>query len=254
MKKKKWMLIAVAVLLVLAGVVVSIFFLRKPDNTDQPPLWETVGDEGEDSMNIYDWMEEAAKTDKGFPYEIEGSSLVIMAIKPYTGIFLEDGTDTEIENVSAMLVQNRSEDYIEYAKITCKYEGTEYVYEIKTLEPNAMIMVQESSGKTYTSEKFKDCSAVVAPMDGLELSRDEVKVETNSLGNIRITNVSGKDIPCVRIFYKMYLEDAALSVGGITYVAKVTDLKEGEARVIMPQHFSQGLSRIMMIRTYDTTE
>ena len=35
---------------------------------------------------------------------------------------------------------------------------------------------------------------------------------------------------------------------------KLTDVKAGEARVISPSHFSNGLSRIMMVRTYDTTE
>jgi hypothetical protein len=248
------MFIAIAILVVLVGVVVSICLLRKSDDSEQQPLWENTSEEDDDSMNAYDWLEEAEKVDEGFPYEIEGSSLVIVGIKPYTGIFLEDGSDTPIENVSTMLVQNRSEDYIEYAKIVCKYDEAEYVYEIKTVEPNAMIMVQESNGQVYTQEKLSDCTAIVAQMDGLDMSLDEVKVEVSSLGKIRVTNISGKDIPCVRIFYKMYLNDAKVSVGGITYVAKLTDLKNEEVRVIMPQHFSNGLSRIMMIRTYDTAE
>ena len=58
----------------------------------------------------------------------------------------------------------------------------------------------------------------------------------------------------MRIFYKFYLSDVNVWIGGITYTAKLTDVKAGEARVISPSHFSNGLSRIMMVRTYDTTE
>ena len=112
---------------------------------------------------------------------------------------------------------------------------------------------------TVQNVEHKDISLIVlkemvANMDGLEMSTEEVRLETNSLGKIRITNISEKDIPCVRIFYKFYLDDIPLSVGGITYTAKLTDVKAGEARVISPSHFSNGLSRIMMVRTYDTTE
>lgn len=112
---------------------------------------------------------------------------------------------------------------------------------------------------TVQNVEHKDISLIVlkemvANMDGLEMSTEEVGLETNSLGKIRITNISEKDIPCVRIFYKFYLDDIPLSVGGITYTAKLTDVKAGEARVISPSHFSNGLSRIMMVRTYDTIE
>lgn len=254
MKKRKWVIGILALVLVLIGITICLFLKKKPEQTDSQTEWEYVSEEEGDSMNIYDWVKETEEAEEGFPHNIEGTQLTICAIKPYSGIFLEDGSDTPVENVSTMLLQNKSDQYIEYAKITCLYGETEYVYEAKTLEPNAMIMVQESSRATYIEGKFDSCTAMVANMDGLEMSTEEVRLETNSLGKIRITNISEKDIPCVRIFYKFYLDDIPLSVGGITYTAKLTDVKAGESRVISPSHFSNGLSRIMMVRTYDTTE
>jgi hypothetical protein len=254
MKKKKWIIGILAISLVLIGAIICVLLKKAQDDDDFQTEWEYVSEEGGDSMNVYDWVEGTAKKEEGFPHDIEGTPLTICAIKPYSGIFLENGSDEPIENVSTMLLQNQSDQYIEYAKITCLYGEKEYVYEAKTLEPNAMIMVQESNGASYIEGGFDSCAAVVANMDGLEMSTEEVRVETNALGKIRVTNISEKDIPCVRIFYKFYLDDISLSVGGITYVAKLTELKKGEERIISPTHFSNGISRIMMVRTYATME
>ncbi len=254
MKKKKWLIGILALSLVLIGTTVCVLLKKEKEQTNPQVEWEYVSEDEGDSMNIYDWVEETEKMEEGFPYDIEGTELTICAIKPYSGIFLENGSDEPIENVSTMLLQNQSDQYIEYAKITCLYGETEYVYEAKTLEPNSMMMVQESNGASYIEGGFDSCTAMAANMDGLEMSAEDVRVETNALGKIRITNISEKDIPCVRIFYKFYLDDIPMFIGGITYTAKLTELKKGEARIITPSHFSNGLSRIMMVRTYDTTE
>jgi hypothetical protein len=254
MKKKKWLIGILALCLVLIGVTICVLLKKEKEQTNPQVEWEYVSEDEGDSMNIYDWVEETEKMEEGFPYDIEGTELTICAIKPYNGIFLENGSDEPIENVSTMLLQNQSDQYIEYAKITCLYGETEYVYEAKTLEPNSMMMVQESNGASYIEGVFDSCTAMAANMDGLEMSTGDVRVETNALGKIRITNISEKDIPCVRIFYKFYLDDIPMFIGGITYTAKLTELKKGEERIISPSHFSNGLSRIMMVRTYDTTE
>jgi hypothetical protein len=48
------------------------------------------------------------------------------------------------------------------------------------------------------------------------------------------------------------MEDVKVSVGGITYTSKITELKAGETRIITPSHYDKDVSRVMMVRTYDT--
>ena len=50
------------------------------------------------------------------------------------------------------------------------------------------------------------------------------------------------------------MEDKGIYVGGITYNVKVTELEAGTSQTVSPSHYAQGYSRLMMVRTYDTTE
>jgi len=81
-----------------------------------------------------------------------------------------------------------------------------------------------------------------------------VEVVENESGTLSVTNIGSDTIPCVRIFYKFALEKGAIYVGGITYTAKIVDLKPGETQEIAPSHYEAGSSEIMMIRTYNTAE
>jgi hypothetical protein len=47
------------------------------------------------------------------------------------------------------------------------------------------------------------------------------------------------------------MEDTHAYVGGITYTAKISNLKANESIVITPSHYASGASKVMMVRTYD---
>jgi hypothetical protein len=126
------------------------------------------------------------------------------------------------------------------------------VYELKTLEPKGVIIVQESTAAIYEDGEYSDCSAEIATMDSMEMSTSYISIDETDTGAIRITNISEKDIPSVRIFYKFYKSETKVLLGGITYTTKISDLKKGETREIVPSHYEKGASRIMMVRTYDT--
>ena len=86
------------------------------------------------------------------------------------------------------------------------------------------------------------------------MSEDKVQVTPNDDNTFTVTNLTEETIPCVRIFYKLYMEDKGIYVGGITYNVKVTELEAGTSQTVSPSHYAQGYSRLMMVRTYDTTE
>ena len=104
----------------------------------------------------------------------------------------------------------------------------------------------------YLDGEYSDCSAEIATMDSMEMSTSYISIDETDTGAIRITNISEKDIPSVRIFYKFHKSETKVLLGGITYTTKISDLKKGETREIVPSHYEKGASRIMMVRTYDT--
>jgi len=108
----------------------------------------------------------------------------------------------------------------------------------------------EKSKTTFDSSKNVTYGkSTVAYTDKLEKSSD-IKYKVLDNNGIEITNKSKKDIGCVRVFYK-YKSEEGYYVGGITYVAKVNNLKSGTSETIYPSHFATDGGQVMMVKTYD---
>lgn len=208
------------------------------------------GDSGEDSEPVF----QEGVHGLTLPYSIPGNNLVVRGIASYDGIYLEDGSDEEISGVTVMLLQNAGDTEVEYASVTVSRDGTQLQFEASALPAGAMAVVQEQNRTPFQEGTYADCSATVAEIDEFEMSENQVQIEENEDQSLTITNLTDKDIPAVRIFYKFYMEEENAYVGGITYTAKVTNLKAGDSQEIIPSHYLQGSSRIIMVRTYDTTE
>ena len=275
MMKKKQIIVIAVIALIAVGLGVIIYLSKKQDTVKSEnsiAQKEESKETGEDlesqqvdekeekkesqignTTDIRSWFEEdAGDKDDVFPYLIPNSSLSIRAVKSYSGVFIEDGSDKDVSGIAAIILDNKGSEEIEYAKITLKCEGKEYIFEARTLAAGATMVVQESSGAKYVDGEYKEANAQIATMEKLEMSEKSVKVSETETGALQITNISDADIPCVRVFYKFYMEDVQVAVGGITYTSKITELKAGETRVITPSHYDKDASRVMMVRTYDT--
>lgn len=189
-----------------------------------------------------------------FPFNISGTTLTVRNISSYDGIYLEDGSDEEVSGIAAMVVENTGDVNVEYAMITVKCNGETLQFDVSDIPAGDTVVVQEKNRAGYQNSIYTDCSAVVAETDEFEMSEDKVRVEETGEGSLRITNLTDEEIPCVRIFYKFYMEEEQTYVGGITYTAKVTGLSAGGSQTVTPSHYSSGNSLVMMVRTYDTAQ
>ena len=159
-------------------------------------------------------------------------------------------TDKEVENVAAIQVKNTSKQIVEYAQIELYNGDKKLVFEVSTLPANSSAVVMEKNKTDFNSSKGVTYGkSTVAYTDKLEKSSD-IKYTTVDNNGIQITNKSKKDIGCVRIFYKYKSEDGYY-IGGITYTAKVEDLKAGKSQTVYPSHYATEGGEIMMVKTYD---
>ena len=183
-------------------------------------------------------------------YNAPDASLTIQRINGYSGMFIEDGSDKEVKNVAAIQVKNTSKQVVEYAKIELYNGDKKLVFEVSTLPANSSAVVMEKSKTTFDSSKNVTYGkSTVAYTDKLEKSSD-IKYRVLDNNGIEVTNKSKKDIACVRVFYK-YKSEEGYYVGGITYVAKVNNLKAGTSETIYPSHFATDGGQVMMVKTYD---
>lgn len=182
------------------------------------------------------------------PYTLPNSSLVAEDIRSFDGQFIEDGSDEEVSGVAVLILTNTGSTPVEYADI----ELGDYQFIASAIAPGATVIVQEKDRKEYTGNSSFTCTTHIANINSFDYS-DDVTITENE-DSITVKNVSGADIPCVRIFYKMYMADEDVYVGGITYTAKITDLEADSSVTVTPTHYLQGYSEILMVRTYDTAD
>lgn len=188
-----------------------------------------------------------------FPYQVPESGLVIEDIRGYDGPYLEDGGDDDVTGVAAAIVKNQGSVDVEYAKLELEIGGQNLSFVLSDLPAGESVAVQEANRAQLPSGECFSCLAEIAE-NNLEQSEGLITVEEQSSGRLLVTNISGSDIACVRIFYKYYMEEEGSYLGGITFTAKLTELGAGQSMKVMPSHYLAGYSKVVMVRTYDTTD
>ena len=283
-KASKWIkaLVGVLCVLLLAGVVMlalyldsllpdPIFGVFRPDPTPDEdvttsttlPNDEEQEDENDEAVpppeDLPPTVEIPVVTDpetgeKGisFPCEVPDYGLTIHRLAPYSGMYVEDGTNATVENVAMLLVSNHSDYPIEYASIAVQYGDETLTFDISTLPKGENMVVQEKTGKSVPIGKAQQAQALVVRRANMEMSRDQVEVVDNGDNTLTIRNLSGKMIPTVRVFYKYYMEDEDVFVGGIAFTVRVTRLGADSSVTIQPSHYSSKTGRVVMVLTYDT--
>ena len=187
-----------------------------------------------------------------FPCTIPGYDISIEKMGPYSGIFVEDGSNANIENVAMLMVKNNGDFSVEYIQIRVLCGQEELLFDVSALPAGERLVVQEKTGKTILAEKAISASALVVRRADMEMSESKVQVVDNGDNTLTVKNLSNETIPTIRVFYKYYMEDENLFIGGIAFTVRVSMLGAGASVEIQPSHYTSRTSRVVMILTYDS--
>ena len=187
-----------------------------------------------------------------FPCQVPGYGLVIEKMAPYSGMFVEDGSNVTTQNVAMLMVKNDGDFPVEYTQIRVMCGQEELLFDISALPAGEKLVVQEKSGKALLNSEATSASALVVQRADMEMSEDKVKVTDNGDNTITIQNLTDKAIPTVRVFYKYYMENEDIFVGGIAFTVRVLRLAAGSSVTIQPSHYTSQTSRVVMVLTYDS--
>lgn len=187
-----------------------------------------------------------------FPCQIPGYDLTIEKMAPYNGMFVEDGSNANIKNVAMLLVKNNGDFPVEYTQIRVMCGQEELLFDISALPAGEKLVVQEKTGKTVSESKATSASALVVQRANMEMSESKVQIIDNGDNTLTVKNLTDETIPTVRIFYKYYMEDEELFVGGIAFTVRISRLGAGASVTIQPSHYTSQTSRMVMVLTYDS--
>ena len=187
-----------------------------------------------------------------FPCQIPEYNLTIVKMAPYSGMFVEDGTNANVENVAMLLVENNGNYAVEYTQISVVCGQETLLFDISALPAGEKLVVQEKNGKSIPEGEIASATAMVVQRADMDMSESQVQVTDNGNNTLTIRNLTGKTIPTVRVFYKYYMEEEGLFVGGIAFTVRITRLGAGDSVTIQPNHYTSQTSRVVMVLTYDS--
>lgn len=256
-KKTLWIVIAVVAVLALALVV---YLCTRPGDAQPPdaPIESTTPNtepdvEAPDTQTGVvgngDTANVTTDTAADTPWTTmtDGDySIGIRSLGGYDGLFLEDGSDTEVSGVLALQFTNNGSEVIQYAEYTFQIDGETLHFKLSNLPAGASAVVLEANQHAYDSaEVLKLIDRVVATMPELTFASDQVLIVDNGDDSLTLMNITDKTLPVVRVFYKFYYQDEDVFVGGITYTAKGLDIPAGGSVTIRPSHYtSDGCVRV----------
>ena len=188
------------------------------------------------------------KTMRDDDYSIEIGSLS----KGYSGAFIEDGTDEEVKNVLALQFKNSGSKDIQYAEYVFGYGKDTVSFKLSDLPAGQSCVVLEAGRHEFEKNESPSLiSRVVAQVDEIPFARDEVLVVDNSDNTLTIMNLTEKEIPVVRVFYKNYDSEDNVFFGGITYTVTAENIPAGNGVMVTPEHFKSGDSVVVGSGIYD---
>ena len=187
-----------------------------------------------------------------FPCQIPEYDLVIAKAAPYSGMYVEDGTNANVQDVAMLMVRNEGDFPVEYTQICVSYGDEELLFHISALPAGENVVVQEKNGKSIPGDKATAATALVVQRASMDMSENQVQVTDNGDNTLTIRNLTDKTIPTVRVFYKYYMEEEDVFVGGISFTVRITRLEAGASVTIQPSHYTSKTSRVVMVSTYDS--
>ena len=181
------------------------------------------------------------------PYYIEDTYLKITAMGGYSGSFVEDSSDENVQGVFAVVIQNTSDYPLKLAKILITdTEGNEYSFKLSTLPANTSAIVMEESKAIYSPHITVDTiEASESYLDYLSLNEEYISLSVKD-GNLTVKNISDTDFTAVYVRYKNFT-NGNVYLGGITYSVTFNDLKSGDEATLGTSHLYLDKSAILMV-------
>ncbi len=180
-----------------------------------------------------------------FPCAVEDTFLMAISLASYEGPFWEDGTDEEVANVAALVVENQSGLLVERGAVILTAGKASFVFELEALPAGERALVLEKDRKAYASFSQFSCYGWVK--NAYPENTMGVTVEESGFGVFSVVNHTGSLLEQITVYYKNFDTQSNMYIGGTVYTAMIDRLQPWEKRTVSPYHYVRGSSRIVGI-------
>lgn len=185
---------------------------------------------------------------------LDNDGLSIIAVGTYSGEYVEDGTDEELENVGALILQNISDKMLQIAEIEISINGEDTaLFRITNLPSEGMVLALDMNRLTCQAESTAEKSSeAVRFFDEVPMNEELFEAEGTE-GRLTLKNLSEDTYDKVYVYYKTEIDDG-LYLGGITYRIPFEEI-EGKTQIETDAgHYSPNKSEIVEVQIIEEEE
>jgi hypothetical protein len=187
------------------------------------------------------------KKEEVFPMTVEDTPLAVLQMLPYQGPFWEDGMETTVDQVAALLVENTGGEFVSRGAVVLQWESATLVFEVYLLPPGERVLVLEKQRQKLPQLQLQRCYGW--SQGEYPEYIDQVAVEEAGGVTMAVVNRSDEWIPLVQVCYKTRNQESGVFIGGIAYTVEIRNLRPGERRLITPYRYVCGNSQVVRIQT-----
>lgn len=220
---KRWMLVVWSV--VLSGCMMGLLFTLVKRQMEVPTM---------------------AEQRLEFPFAVPGTKLTALNLAVYEGPFWEDGSGDPVANVTALVLRNDGEEYVQQGTVVLDTGEELLRFLFEGLEPGATILVPERDRCKEMPVEWIGCLGAV--QEGQRLLEETVSVEKVDDITLRVTNKGAEALSKLVLVYKNYDSPSGIYIGGAAFEAAVPDLAPGESAEVIPYGYVDGYSRVVEVR------
>lgn len=181
-----------------------------------------------------------------FPCKVGDTELIALSLLSYEGTFPEDGGDSEVSAVAALMLRNNTDEHIYNAQIKVKQGERTLVFELTHLPGNEEILVVEKNKQHFKGDTVWGCDGVVRFEEGSGWTERVLFTPTGQRSLIA-RNLTERPLKDVVVYYKTYYEPAGFYVGGITYSIQIDAIAQNEEVQLFPCPFVVGGSAVVWV-------
>lgn len=180
------------------------------------------------------------------PEPVGTDALVCRQYARFSGQYVEDGRDELVENVAAILVTNKSDQFLDLATLTYDIDGQIAVFIVTGLPAGRSAWVMESTRMVIPDDAvFTFAETVTSFRDGVVVDTEEVSLYADA-NLLTAVNNTDRTLEDVFVYYKTLHTDGNF-FGGITYRVDFGTLEPGASAQTLAGHYSGGDTEIVRI-------
>jgi len=170
--------------------------------------------------------------------------LVASQLVMYEGPFLESGGDVPVSDITALILYNSGDREIAQAEVVLTGE-VELTFFASNIMPGARVLVLEKNAAAWQEWNISGCSGWVNEETEVTIPEGALQIREVDMGTLSVTNISREKLTDIWLFYKNYLSEGDLYIGGITYLVQIGALESEESVTVKPAHYAAGYSRVI---------